>query len=92
MTVVWSREAERALDRIFDYVLADDPGAAERLRDRIEARVLDLKSFPRLGWRGLRHGTRELVVPGTPYVVIYRTRTGRIDILAVLHGARDRRP
>ena len=92
MTVFWSREAERDLDRIFDYVLADDPDAAERLCDRIEARVLDLKSFPRLGRRGLRPGMRELVVPGTPYVVIYRTHTGRVDILAVVHGARHRRP
>ena len=31
--------------------------------------------------------TRELVVAGTPYIVIYRVGRERIDILRVVHGA-----
>ena len=31
-------------------------------------------------------GTRELVVPGTPYVIPYRLRTDRLEIIAIFHG------
>lgn len=91
MTIVWSPGAERDLDAIFDYVLNDDPAAAERLCDRIEARVLELEDYPQIGRPGRTRGTRELVVPGTPYIAIYRIGVQRIDVLAVIHGARARR-
>jgi toxin ParE1/3/4 len=31
-------------------------------------------------------GTRELVVAGTPYIIPYRLRRDRLELLAVLHG------
>lgn len=31
-------------------------------------------------------GTREVVVPGTPYVIPYRLRSDRLEIIAVFHG------
>jgi len=46
--------------------------------------------MPRMGRIGRIAGTRELVLSGTPYVVIYdlRNMDEQIYILRVLHGAR----
>jgi len=32
-------------------------------------------------------GTRELVIPGTPFLVAYRVSSGYVDVVAILHGA-----
>jgi toxin ParE1/3/4 len=88
MAVVWRRQAEQDLQRIFDFILEHNPAAAQRVAERIERRVAELQAHPRAGRRGRVAGTRELVVAGTPYIVAYRVKGRRIDILAVLHGAR----
>lgn len=46
-----------------------------------------LADNPLAGRRGRALGTRELVVAGTPYIVVYRTREV-VEVLAVVHGAR----
>ncbi|MBU2719510.1 type II toxin-antitoxin system RelE/ParE family toxin [Acidithiobacillus ferridurans] len=38
---------------------------------------------------GRQQGTRELVIPHTPFIVVYRARHGRLEILRVLHGAQQ---
>ena len=45
-----------------------------------------LAGLPNLGCSGRVSGTRELVVPGTPYVIPYRLRGDRLDVIAVFHG------
>ena len=32
--------------------------------------------------------TRELVIAGTPFVVVYRLHRSRVEVLAVFHAAR----
>jgi toxin ParE1/3/4 len=88
MAIVWRRQAEQDLQRIFDFILERNPAAARRVCDRIERRVAELLGHPRSGRRGRVIGTRELIVPGTPYIVAYRVKGRQIDVLAVLHGAR----
>jgi toxin ParE1/3/4 len=88
MALVWRRQAEQDLQRIFDFILEHNPAAAQRVAERIERRVAELQAHPRAGRRGRVAGTRELVVAGTPYIVAYRVKGRQIDILAVLHGAR----
>nr|WP_245903646.1 type II toxin-antitoxin system RelE/ParE family toxin [Humitalea rosea] len=53
--------------------------------------VAALTEFPGTGRPGRRSGTRELVVPRTPYIVPYRVRGDAVELLRVLHG-RQRRP
>ena len=45
-----------------------------------------LIDHPSLGRAGRVPGTRELVVPDTPYLVPYRVRGMRIEILRIFHG------
>ncbi len=40
-----------------------------------------------LGRKGRVAETRELVTPGTPYIVVYRI-TVRVEVLAIVHAAR----
>jgi toxin ParE1/3/4 len=54
-----------------------------------------LGAFPAIGRPGRVAGTRELVVSGTPYIVPYRVRGERVQIITVLHSAQrwpDRLP
>ncbi len=47
-----------------------------------------LRLLPAIGRPGRVPGTRELVVPRTPFIVPYRLIGNHIDILAVMHAAR----
>lgn len=55
--------------------------------DAIETAVLCLAEDSHLGRPGRVKGTRELVVNGTPYRVVYRVEAEVVLILRVLHGA-----
>ena len=41
-----------------------------------------------MGRHGRIEGTRELVIPGLPYIIPYRVKNNVIEILRVLHAAR----
>jgi toxin ParE1/3/4 len=47
-----------------------------------------LGEHSKLGAPGRVPGTRELVIPKTPYIVPYRVRGSRIEIARVYHSAR----
>ena len=89
MILHWSRLARADLLGIFDYVAADDPKAALGLVDSIEKGVVRLTRHPRVGRPGRVPQTRELIIVGTPYVVVYRDVSRAVQILRVLHGARQ---
>jgi toxin ParE1/3/4 len=76
---------------IHDYIVQNDPAAALRVVRRIEYSINRLAILPFSGRPGVVPGTRILVVPGLPYVVIYRTHETEVDIIAVLHTSRRRR-
>jgi addiction module RelE/StbE family toxin len=86
--VRWTRRALRALDEIAAYVAQDRPLVARRLVARLREAVERLADQPASGRAGRVPGTRELVVPGTPFIVPYRVRGDGIEVLTVLHGAR----
>jgi addiction module RelE/StbE family toxin len=84
----WTVRALSEIDAIFAYVAADSPLAAERLAVLIEAKARSLIDQPNMGRSGRVDGTREFVVTGTPYILPYRVRDGRVEILAALHASR----
>ena len=88
MTLHWTPVAITHLRAAYEYVAQDSVTAGEWLLEHIFTAVEQLAQYPQLGRTGRVKGTRELVIAGTPLVVAYRMRQGRIDVLAVLHGAR----
>jgi len=90
--IVWSPLALARLQEIRAYVALDKPAAAERLATRIVAVVEVLRNHPHLGRAGVTPGIRELVIGGTPYVVLYRVRRTRVIILTIWHASQQKEP
>ena len=89
MTLIWSPEALQDLVDIRAYISQDDPGAAKKIVARIVTLVSEqLPANPESGRPGRVAGTRELVISNTPFVVPYRARDEKIDILRVYHSSR----
>lgn len=87
MLLVWLRRAIADRDAQLDYIAQDNPRAAIEQGDRIAHQVGQLIQHPQMGREGRKHGTRELVISRTPFIVIYRIKGERIELLRVLHGA-----
>lgn len=68
-------------------VSLDNPSAAETEALRVLDAVGRLGAHPAMGQPGRVAGTRELVV--APYVVAYRVKGGAVQVLRVLHAARN---
>ena len=68
----------------------DKPEAAERLAIRIVTVVEALRTHPYLGRVGAELGIRELVIGGTPYLVLYGVRGQRVAISTIWHGVQRR--
>lgn len=89
MKVRWTALALRQLREARLYIEVENPRAANAIGSRIEDGVNRLVLFSEMGRPGRRTGTRELVIPGTNFIVAYQVTADTIDILAVLHGARQ---
>jgi len=89
MTPIWSPEAVADLVALRAYITQDDPAAAQRVAVHIVRNVETLlANRPKMGRPGRIRGTRELVIPKTPYVVPYRISGDTIQILRVFHSSR----
>jgi len=91
MKLRYKARALRDIEAIHKYIAQHDPEAAKRVVRRIEHSISRLAFLPLSGRRGVVAGTRIVVVPGLPYVAIYRVRENTVDIITVLHTARQRR-
>ena len=87
MRIVWLRPAERNLEEPLEYIGELNPRMAATLANKIAGSVGGLADHPRSGRPGRVVGARELVVPGTPYIVVYAVAAGYVRIHRVLHGA-----
>lgn len=63
--------------------------AAVTQGDRIAEQIDMLLQHPQMGRPGRKKGTRELVISRTPFVVVYRIKAKRIELLRVLHGSQQ---
>ena len=87
MRLVWSQHALADRDVIFKHIEAESPRAAVNVDDQILAAARRLLNFPESGRPGRVAGTRELVVPRTPFIAAYVVTADRVRILRILHGA-----
>jgi len=88
-SVVWKDRAVADFRQALDFIERESPRGALGMALAIRKGAdLLLREHPKAGRSGRRTGTRELVVAGTPFVLVYRirARSSRIEILRVLHG------
>jgi toxin ParE1/3/4 len=86
--VKWLRTALVNLNAEAEYIAHDNPAAAARVVNQIENAVKNLRRYPAMGRPGRVIGTREMVVPGTSYIIPYRVRNDCVEVLRVFHAAR----
>lgn len=87
MRIEWLPEAERGFSAQLTWIADQNPWAAVDVGDAILAAVSRLAEHPAIGRAGRVRGTRELIVVGTPYLVVYRMQAAAVIVLRVLHGA-----
>lgn len=90
MQIKWLNKALQNLDDEAEYISQDDAEAARLIVKRIVTGVNLLADNPALGYAGRIHGTRELVIPDTRYIVPYRVKPQQqtVEILRVFHASR----
>jgi toxin ParE1/3/4 len=88
MRVIWSSASVQHLQQSFDYLEGESSAAAVSVRRRILNTVRRIGQMPNSGRVGRIEGTREAVVPCTPYIVVYQLSTQNVEIIGIWHGAR----
>ena len=84
--------ARADLREISEYIRHDSPPAAKRVREELRATMRRLAEMP-----GLGHMREDLVAIDPAlrffsvysYLIVYRTETDPLEVVRVLHGARD---
>ena len=88
MTLRWTEIAVQHLAAAHAYVAEDNPTEADNLLDRLLSAAEILAKHPHAGRAGRVPKTRELVVAGTPTLIVYHLDPEEVTILAVFHGSR----
>jgi toxin ParE1/3/4 len=82
-------QASQDLDDISDYVAQTNPAAARRLIDAIERQCERLAKFPGMGRQRDDLGSGLYSFPVRKYIIVYRQVDDGIEVIRVVHGARD---
>ncbi|MBI5129108.1 MAG: type II toxin-antitoxin system RelE/ParE family toxin [Rhodopseudomonas palustris] len=94
--LTWTKAARDDLLDIYEAIARDQQATAERIFDRIEAKVALLGTQPRMGVRrrDIRPALRMLVE--APYLILYRTEPDTdegplqgVEIVRVVDGRRN---
>ena len=87
LILVWLPEASLERFKQLDYIAQDNPLAAADQDDEIERQVDARQAHPKLSRPGRVKRTRELVISCTLFIVAYRLKAQRIEVIRFLHGA-----
>lgn len=92
MHVRFTDDALSDLQNIKDYLEPRSPQGFQRVTTAILTTAAQLETFPLLGHEGRVETTFEIVVPRTPFLIVYSLPNSiYVDIDRVLHG-RQRYP
>lgn len=92
MKLILSESFRDELRDEYRFIRERNPLAASEVRGRIMHSLKRLKEFPRSGRSWRLEGTLELVVPGLPYVVIYRIDGDQVMVVKLFHTSREYPP
>jgi toxin ParE1/3/4 len=90
MKVRWTEPAAANWEEAFEYIAQDNLGAALTIAEKIIEMTEMLAVHPQAGRPGRIANTRELVIPNSPFILVYGVDAteGVIWIYAVYHGRR----
>ncbi len=80
IVVEWTRQARQDLLDIYVLIGIEQPAAAERYFNRIEAKVMLLAEHPRLGMTRPEMRSNLRVLVEEPYLIFYRTEPEQDDL------------
>mgnify|MGYP000725294824 CR=1 FL=1 len=93
MELKWTDLADIDLEKIEAHITQENSPivAIDVVMNIIDSTNLILSEHPRAGRHGRLKNTRELVINGLPFIVIYRENiiTNCIEVLRVLHDAQQ---
>ena len=91
MQLKWTDLADLDLNKIEAYIAEENSPivAIDVVMNIVDSVHLILPGHPKAGRQGRVKNTRELVIDGLPFIVIYRENVNRIEILRVLHDAQQ---
>ena len=88
MLIRWAKPAANDLANICDFTQEQfGPAQARRVALTLYNSAESLKTHPSRGRPGRKPNTRELVISGLPYLIVYRVRENTVEINRILHGA-----
>ena len=87
--LVWTEEALRWLEDIFEYIAQDNPDAAARTVQGIYDRAQSLIEFPEMGERYAGSERHVRILLYEHYRIAYLVKPERVEVLGVFHGALD---
>jgi toxin ParE1/3/4 len=87
--VRYTRRAREDLLEIWEWIASENPTAADRVYDLIEARCHSLRDHPQLGRERpeIGEGARSLVIER--WVAFYRVVENGVQVVRIVDGARD---
>ena len=84
----WTDKALDDLLIIQEYISKDKPKTSVDITKKIVLTVVEqLSRFQNIGKAGRVNGTRELIIPNTPYIAVYWIKSESIEILRVIHSS-----
>jgi len=86
--IKWLKTALANLEQAAAYIAKDKPSAARNFVKKTQEVTSLLADNPEMGRKGRVKGTRELIIPGIPYVIIYRVKGERVEIIRLFHTYR----
>lgn len=88
MKIRVTTQANQDINHVFSYISKENIQAAQNILNNIEKLIDNLSDYPKLGIDGRVKQTRELVVPKTPFIIVYEIDDIFINILSVIHTSK----
>ncbi len=90
--ILRTRESRADYDEIWDFIALHDIAAADRLIRKLDATLSVIASAPNMGRSVEALAANLRSFPLGSYLIFYRPIEGGIQLIRVLHGARDATP
>lgn len=86
---VISLEAIRDLEEIWDYIAQDSPENADGFIDQLFSKCHEVAELEAIGRKRPELGPGLMSMTHKSYVIFFLRRGGGVEIVRILHGARD---